>query len=611
MRLLKSRLVEAYQQMKLRARADGSPILICVASDCDAIAANHIFTTLLHADSIQYSMKPVRGYGDVEAAIDAIDKSSVKCVVLINCGAMEDIYARFRLEDAENSMLQVYVIDSHRPFSLENIHVDGIEEEEDLAKARVVLIDDGGQGHDAEIPSIEEYSLAQEEGEEDEEGDSEDEDGNPRERRKLDEEGGAAVSEEADAERDAERHQRREKRALLAEARDKVESYYNGTKRGMASAILMFDLACHVNKDSNTMLWWAIIGLTEQFLGEELGRSRYENQVGSVQEEMLRLNGPTHDQVGGNSIQFEEDFRFVLMHHWTLQKSMYHSFYVAAQLGIWKDRTTSKLQTLLAKMGYPLLEAEQKFIHMRESLKKRLKDTLREHQAEFNLDDVLFPTFFKERKARGKIAAADCYHICSAMLASPPTEGKDWTDAWFEAHDAIHYCGNKEEQWDALIAEKSAVNKAIRLQEAVVQKGFELCYEKGRIQNYPKFRVVHFTVDEGNKVLLHPMVLSRLALLLMDIDRVSKGKDPKPIIIGVDSEADETCTVAGVVAPMATGFRERNTFGQSFKEAAAQMPGMEMQMQGFDTEVITVPIGMFKDFTHAVVACMVENNPDF
>ena len=44
MRLLKSRLVEAYQQMKLRARADGSPILICVASDCDAISANHIFT---------------------------------------------------------------------------------------------------------------------------------------------------------------------------------------------------------------------------------------------------------------------------------------------------------------------------------------------------------------------------------------------------------------------------------------------------------------------------------------------------------------------------------------------------------------------------------------
>ena len=39
------------------------------------------------------------------------------------------------------------------------------------------------------------------------------------------------------------------------------------------------------------------------------------------------------------------------------------------------------------------------------------------------------------------------------------------------------------------------------------------------------------------------MVLSRLALLLMDIDRNSKGKDPKPIIIGVDNEADETCTV--------------------------------------------------------------------
>lgn len=51
----------------------------------------------------------------------------------------------------------------------------------------------------------------------------------------------------------------------------------------------------------------------------------------------------------------------------------------------------------------------------------------------------------------------------------------------------------------------------------------------------------------GEQVLLHPMVLSRLALLLMDIDRVSKGKDPKPIIIDVDSEADETCTVRGIV----------------------------------------------------------------
>lgn len=31
------------------------------------------------------------------------------------------------------------------------------------------------------------------------------------------------------------------------------------------------------------------------------------------------------------------------------------------------------------------------------------------------------------------------------------------------------------------------------------------------------------------------------------------------------------------------------------------------RLQGFDAEVITVRLGAFKDFTHAVVACMVEN----
>ena len=37
--------------------------------------------------------------------------------------------------------------------------------------------------------------------------------------------------------------------------------------------------------------------------------------------------------------------------------------------------------------------------------------------------------------------------------------------------------------------------------------------------------------------------------------------------------------MAGVVAPSASGFRERNTFGRSFGEAGLQMPGMEVQMQ--------------------------------
>jgi len=134
-------------------------------------------------------------------------------------------------------------------------------------------------------------------------------------------EGAAVTSEEAAAERRAAREQRQEQKLAKQAAREKVEHYYNGTKRGMASAILMFTLASNAHKDSNAMLWWAIIGLTEQYVGDEIDRSRYEDEVSAMCEEIMRLNGPTSDQTGA-AITFEEDFRFVLMNHWTLSKSM-------------------------------------------------------------------------------------------------------------------------------------------------------------------------------------------------------------------------------------------------------------------------------------------------
>ena len=130
------------------------------------------------------------------------------------------------------------------------------------------------------------------------------------------------TSEEAAAERRAAREQRQEQKLAKQAAREKVEHYYNGTKRGMASAILMFTLASNAHKDSNAMLWWAIIGLTEQYVGDEIDRSRYEDEVRAMCEEILRMrNGPTSDQTGA-AITFEEDFCFVLMNHWTLSKSM-------------------------------------------------------------------------------------------------------------------------------------------------------------------------------------------------------------------------------------------------------------------------------------------------
>lgn len=143
-------------------------------------------------------------------------------------------------------------------------------------------------------------------------------------------------------------------------------------------------------------------------------------------------------ELGGSHIVSAAEFRFFLLDHWNLYHSMYYSQYVATKLELWKEHqqrsletrnserlgTTNKLLTLLAKMGIPLEQAEQKYLHMKHNLKIRLQEKLRESdelRLEFNLDNIVCQTFRKERKNCPPIAANQCVEICNAMLCLPQT----------------------------------------------------------------------------------------------------------------------------------------------------------------------------------------------
>lgn len=143
-------------------------------------------------------------------------------------------------------------------------------------------------------------------------------------------------------------------------------------------------------------------------------------------------------ELGGSHIVSAAEFRFFLLDHWNLYHSMYYSQYVATKLELWKEHqqrslesrnaerlgTTNKLLTLLAKMGIPLEQAEQKYVHMKHNMKIRLQEKLRESdelRIEFNLDNIVCQTFRKERKNCPPIAANQCVEICNAMLCMPLT----------------------------------------------------------------------------------------------------------------------------------------------------------------------------------------------
>lgn len=52
----------------------------------------------------------------------------------------------------------------------------------------------------------------------------------------------------------------------------------------------MYDLAVKMSKDTNYLLWWAILGLTEQLLYEKVDRERYVTDLHALQPHVIRHN---------------------------------------------------------------------------------------------------------------------------------------------------------------------------------------------------------------------------------------------------------------------------------------------------------------------------------
>jgi hypothetical protein len=64
-------------------------------------------------------------------------------------------------------------------------------------------------------------------------------------------------------------------------------------------------------------------------------------------------------------------------------------------------------------------------------------------------------------------------------------------------------CACREDEWDKmLLGKKTPAHMAVELQKEVVDKGFELVLDKGRIHGFPKFRYSHITVRT-----MHPTIL--------------------------------------------------------------------------------------------------------
>ncbi|KZV86545.1 CDC45-like protein [Exidia glandulosa HHB12029] len=582
-----------------------SSIIILVAPDVDALCAARILQTLLKQDEILHRIIPVSGMEALERQRDELVKQpELHTLILLNMGSILDLPSPEWFGEF-HERLTVHVVDSLRPQNLASLFDTGDEAE------RIVVWDDGKADNMKDEREAWEQLMAHPEDSDDEDNDSDDD--LPREddedvlvqdsgdesetssgkRRRS---GGSPSPRGKRRRIDAADRQPRFSRELRDMYSERVEKHYGGgTWYGQAASGAMYALASQLERVDNDVLWLAILGLTYQYTTSRISRDEYDKHQGLFQDEVLRLNPapPTDNNsqslhADDTGIRPSEELRFTLYRHWALFESMYHSAYVANKLGTWKDRGRKRLQGLLAKMGFSILQTQQVFTHMDMSLKRKLRTKLDAIAPEYGLLELTYASFTRCHGYRTQaLSAADMVEGLAALLdvaggyrievdVDGTRNGGEWfgggkvwsvreADKWKEDErenippgqtapqgnkaraksvtangDDVVDDANKPLEWwiknfwtafDAL-GDMERVNDSLKLaralHQAIIRQGTSII-DKQDIRTMHGHRVVILQQGPDLALFTIPGVLARLALWLIEAmrDKVADGKQAK------------------------------------------------------------------------------------
>uniref|UniRef100_A0A9J7XR06 CDC45 cell division cycle 45 homolog (S. cerevisiae) n=2 Tax=Cyprinus carpio TaxID=7962 RepID=A0A9J7XR06_CYPCA len=388
-------------------------VALFVSPDIDALCACKVLQALFHCDQVQYTLVPVAGWQDLGTAFME-HKEQYQYFVLINCGANVDLLET--LQPEEDSVF--FICDTHRPVDVVNVYND--------TQIKLLIKQDDDLG----VPS---YDDIFRDDEEDEEGDGDDSgnesDGSAEpsgKRRRYDED-----ALERRIERQRARREWEARRSLIM----------NITITPSYTSLVMFELAWVMSKDTKDMLWWSVIGVTDQWVHDKIPHMKYVTDIATLQRHVSRHNHRNEDEENSLSIDcmritFEYDLRLVLYQHWSLYESICNSCYTSCSFKLWSINGQKKLQEFLADMGLPLKQVRQKFNSMDMSIKENLREVIEESANKFSMKDIRVQTFAVNFGFKNRFLASDVVHAAAALLENVEKDEMP-TDNFIKALDCL------------------------------------------------------------------------------------------------------------------------------------------------------------------------------
>lgn len=356
---------------------------------------------------------------------------------------------------------------------------------------------------------------------------------------------------------------RRQRKAFEDNRKKVLFDYTQYSYYGKSSALLIFELAWKLTKDSMDLLWWAIVGITEQLVLGKIENASYIYESDQIQSHVSRLSSKSSDTSLQTVVKilFENDLHMALYRHWSVHNSMKHSMYSACKLKLWTLRGEKKLHEMLVEMGLPLVQANQTFSSMDLVLRKEFYLMVEKHAEKYGIPDIVFGSFTLKYGYRNKYSASDYVYAMLALLESIKKDRSPEHCFW-EALDSL-----------------SRTNKSIL--DAGIEKSKELLGAIFKqVQTSLEMHQVHsagpflyFCLTEENVHFSCPYGLVMLTKFMLRAHvAVSRNRrSPElPLVACCPVDLDRgMCLMIGV-PPVCDDDSPKNFFGKAFEQAASK-----------------------------------------
>ncbi|CAK9184264.1 unnamed protein product [Ilex paraguariensis] len=332
-----------------------------------------------------------------------------------------------------------------------------------------------------------------------------------------------------------------------------------GTFHGKPSGCLMYELSHSLRKNTNELLWFACLALTDQFVHERLTNERYQAGVMELEQHinssgnldavtLVTLKDGTKVSAPDCSrIAYEDEPRLMLLQEWNLFDSMLCSSYIATKLKTWSDNGIKRMQLILARMGFAREECRQKFQFMSVDIKRRMKDMFEKFLPEYGLTEFYYRGFLLLHGYSSKVSAADVVYGVTALLeSSVESDGSCASKQFGVAYDALSL--SKLEKLEI------GMQQAIKVQRAILRQGSAAITKKGSIRSGSKFRW---------------------------------GAKMKPLICVCYTQERHQVLIVGVCGKPRLGAVQGNAFGIAFRNAAEET-GAEFFHELFESSWIVL-----------------------